>query len=117
MTDDHNESLAKELKRNITEIDTKLEELQSSITQVGRNEDEALDELWYYKKDAERIFECWSGSRAEKYIELIIDDCNDCAKKTYYTSDEMRDEIRHELNLLNYQREDMQMDMDRINRR
>ena len=111
------ETLAEDLSREIAGIESKLEELQVSYKQVGRDEDEALDNLWRERKSAERIYECWSGSQAERFVGYLTDECNRHAKKVRYMADAMRDEYKVEMNKLKHKRYEAQEELKRIRRK
>lgn len=117
MYDKPDELLTDDINCKIDSIDRELDEFKSSITKIGRIEEETLDDLWKDKKGVERAYDCGSGPLVDFFVEGEIHSCEESAKKIRYMAEEARDDLKTEMKRLNQRRENFKEELDAIERK
>lgn len=111
-----NELLADDISRRIAAIDRELDEFQSTFSLLDRTEEDSVRDLLQSKKDIERIYYCWTGPRADHAVFESIDACQMSMVHVSNMADEIRSDLKSEIDRLNRHREDIQDELSRINR-
>jgi len=99
----------------VNTIACELDECQNALSQLDREEEDYEQVLLGSKKYTERIYECWTGPRADHAVAESIDACHKSMVQMSNLAEEIRNDLKSEIERLNRHRDSLLDELNRVN--